>query len=354
MDQAVSNKIRILSFFSIFMVVVCHAYNLTGLSIETNRNVAYYIEYLFALELSNIFIPMFFFISGYLFFKNHDLTVSTFKRKIRNRFKSLVIPYVLWCALWFLIVYAIQFIPILSGFFEQPLHQMPAWRQAWLAFVDPINYTFWFIRELIFYIWITPFIYLGIRYLKFFFLVFLFALLFLKQPSLFFINKIYLFQFLGLFSFSCGAYTSISKFNIISNFKNSTYIYSLLFWAVLIICNFYVRDAYAEGYWVSILCKRITMFVGFFTVWTWYDFINSKYEFRNKQLYGYRFFIYAAHGVALTYFTKIYVKYIGENDLILLIFFFVSPILATLVCVGFAKLLHKQVPKVYSVLTGSR
>ena len=75
MDKEMSNKIRILSFYSIFMVVVCHAYNLTNLAIEREKDVVYYIEYLFALELSNIFIPMFFFISGYLFFANHDFSV---------------------------------------------------------------------------------------------------------------------------------------------------------------------------------------------------------------------------------------------------------------------------------------
>ncbi len=354
MDKSISNKIRILSFYSIFMVVVCHAYNLTSLKTEKDRDIVYYIEYLFALELSNIFIPMFFFISGYLFFNNHDFSVFTFKRKIKNRFKTLVVPYFLWCGLWFLVVYAIQFIPALSQFFEEPLYTMPGWKQLWLAFVDPINYTFWFIRELIFYVWLTPLIYLGIRYLKFYFILILGVLIFLEQPSVLYVNNIYLFQYLGLFSFSCGAYTSISKLTIVSNFKTSTYLFLLLIWAVLIVFNFYVRETFEENYWLAILCRRVTMFVGFFTVWCWYDFINKKYEFVNKPLYGYRFFIYAAHGVALTYVTKIYVKYIGENDLVLLLLFFISPILATWICVGCAKLLQKVTPKVYSLFTGSR
>ncbi|MBQ0733098.1 acyltransferase family protein [Aquimarina celericrescens] len=354
MDKGVSNKIRILSFYSIFMVVVCHAYNLTSLGIEKERNVVYYIEYLFALEMSNIFIPMFFFISGYLFFNNHDLSVFTFKRKIKNRFKTLVIPYILWCGLWFLVVYVIQFIPQLSHFFDEPLHTMPFWKKIWLAFVDPINYTFWFIRELIFYVWLTPLIYLGIKYLKFYFLIILAALTFLQQPSLLYLNNIYLFQYLGLFSFSFGAYASISKFNIVSSFKTSTYLFLLVLWSIFILFNFYVRETFEENYWLAILCRRVTMFIGFFTVWCWYDFINKKYELQNKHLYGYRFFIYAAHGVALTYFTKIYVKYIGENDVILLLLFFVSPLLATWACVVSAKLLQRITPKVYALLTGSR
>jgi len=354
MNKEMSNKIRILSFYSIFMVVVCHAYNLTNHSIEIERDAIYYIEYLFALELSNIFIPMFFFISGYLFFTNHDFSVFTFKRKIKNRFKTLVIPYILWCAFWFLVVYAIQYIPSLSHFFEKPLHEMPVWRQIWLAFVDPINYTFWFIRELIFYIWLTPLIYLAIKYLKFYYLIFLGALLFLDQPSLLYANDIHLFQFLGLFAFSCGAYTSITKLNIVTNFKAYTYWTMIVVWSVLIFSNFYVRDAYVETHWIAILCKRVTMFVGFATVWSVYDFLNKKFQFKNKALYSYRFFIYAAHGVALTYFTKMYVKVIGEEGWLLLALFFVSPILATLACVGCAKLLQKVTPKVYSLLTGSR
>ncbi len=354
MDKIASNKINILTFYLIFMVVLGHSYNLASLVIERERDVVYYIEYLFAYEISRAFIGMFFFISGYLFFYNHDFLASTFKTKIQKRFKTLVIPYVLWCSFWFLVVYTIQFVPTFGQFFEETLYEMPIWKQIWLAFVDPVNYPFWFIRELIFYVLLTPLIYLGIKYLKFFFLIALGVLIFLKQPSLLHINNINLFQFYGLFVFSCGAYAAIRKIKLVSYFKPSTYVLILVVWLAFMFLDFYVREIYQETYWLAIACKRVTMLIGFFAIWCIYDVLDRKYKFQNKSIYEYRFFIYAAHGIAMIYFTKIYVQLIGENDFALLLLFFAVPILATVVCIRFAKLMQKITPKVYSLITGSR
>tara|TARA_R110000868_G_scaffold317430_4_gene578271 strand:- start:1772 stop:2782 length:1011 start_codon:yes stop_codon:yes gene_type:complete len=336
------------------MVVVCHAYNLTNLEIEHSKSFSYYIQYLFGLELSQIFIPMFFFISGYLFFNNHDFTRKTFKRKIKNRFKTLMIPYLLWCGIWFLIIYSIQYIPMFSHFFDEPLHEMSIWQQLWRAFVDPINYTFWFIRELIFYVLVSPLIYLAIKYLRFYFLIFLLALLFLQQPSLIKMNNVLLFQFLGVFSFSLGAYFSIEKIKIVTSYKWYVYLLLMLTWSIFIFLSFYTREVFDNTYWVSILVKRIAIFLGFFAVWALYDFLDKKNNFKNYPIYSYRFFIYAAHGVAITYLTKIYVKMIGEHELILLLMFFISPIVISLICIAFANLLQKSTPKIYGYLTGSR
>ncbi len=39
-------------------------------------------------------VPIYFFISGYVFFLNVDMTRQTYIRKLRNRSKSLLIPYI--------------------------------------------------------------------------------------------------------------------------------------------------------------------------------------------------------------------------------------------------------------------
>ncbi|WP_024769149.1 acyltransferase family protein [Aquimarina macrocephali] len=336
------------------MVVICHSYNVTGLGIERNKDWIYYIEYLFAIEMTRAFIGIFFFISGFLFFYNHDLKVKTFIAKLKKRCKTLVLPYVIWCVFWFFVIYAIQYIPEVSQFFKERIHDMPISKQIWLALVEPLNYPFWFIRELIFYVFLTPLVYLGIKYLRVFFLLILGGLIFIDPPSILSINNINLFQFYGLFVFSCGAYAAIHGFKLISRFKTPVYVLILLSWIICLVLNFNIREWYAESFWLTIVFKRITMVVGFITIWCLYDLLDRKYNFTNKSIYEFRFFIFATHGLAITYFTKIYVKLIGENDLALIALFFITPLITTIICFGMGRLIQKFTPKVYRLITGSR
>ena len=41
-------------------------------------------------------VPVYFFISGFVFFLNVDMSAATYRRKLRNRTKSLLIPYIIW------------------------------------------------------------------------------------------------------------------------------------------------------------------------------------------------------------------------------------------------------------------
>ena len=60
--------------------------------------------------LVKVVVPVFFMISGYLFFRNY--TPADFLKKLRTRLRSLLVPYLLWNAIfaaaWYL---AIKFIP---------------------------------------------------------------------------------------------------------------------------------------------------------------------------------------------------------------------------------------------------
>ena len=41
-------------------------------------------------------VPIYFFIAGYVFFLNTDLGKKEYRRKLRNRFHSLLVPYLSW------------------------------------------------------------------------------------------------------------------------------------------------------------------------------------------------------------------------------------------------------------------
>ena len=46
--------------------------------------------------IARIGVPLFFFISGFLFFYYDDFSKNVYLGKIKKRFKSLVVPYIFW------------------------------------------------------------------------------------------------------------------------------------------------------------------------------------------------------------------------------------------------------------------
>lgn len=74
-------------------------------------------------------VPMFFFISGFLFFLKKD----TYTSKWKKRFHSLVIPYIIWCAIGFLIPFFFQQIMGLGHLFKggeghlKPISEFEGW-----------------------------------------------------------------------------------------------------------------------------------------------------------------------------------------------------------------------------------
>lgn len=69
-------------------------------------------------ELAKIAVPLFFFISGFLFFyKSSGFTVGDYVKKIKRRARTLFLPYIFWNAVVIILfIFAQLFIPsMLSG-----------------------------------------------------------------------------------------------------------------------------------------------------------------------------------------------------------------------------------------------
>lgn len=102
----ISRKIAILQFVCCVMVVVQHCYNwryATG----TPLNFDYVFQMLISHGLCHCAVPFFFICSGYLMFRNwndmwSDGTIPAwYGRSLATRFRSVFLPYVLWCLVYF-------------------------------------------------------------------------------------------------------------------------------------------------------------------------------------------------------------------------------------------------------------
>ena len=114
--------------------------------------------------------PIFFFISGYLFFKTGFFTADLYVKKLTRRFLSLFVPFLLWNLLYLVLVIIIGLfssrvpilgIPIEEMSFINGLKAM--WNMALIpggnALAAPVAVPFWFVRDLMVTVILSPLIY---------------------------------------------------------------------------------------------------------------------------------------------------------------------------------------------------
>ena len=115
--------------------------------------------------VTSICVPLFFVLSGYLYFHNVPARPDAkyFLGKSRKRVFSLVIPYVIANIFAFLCYWAAyRYAPgMMSGFFGD------SWKNPLFIFwTGPVNMSLWFIRDLIIACLMAPLIYLLVRYTR--------------------------------------------------------------------------------------------------------------------------------------------------------------------------------------------
>lgn len=109
-------------------------------------------------------VPAFFVISGYfMFYKLQVWDGVSYWTNAKKKLKTLLLPYVLWNALYLLLIWIKVFLfgllelPIYD--YEQELLQKPFYEH----FIEPINYPLWYMRDLICMNAILPILYWFIK-----------------------------------------------------------------------------------------------------------------------------------------------------------------------------------------------
>lgn len=156
------------------MVIGIHQYNI----VDGERSYASLFEGLLSHGLFTVAVPVFFMISGYLFFSKVDSIQGVFRKQIK-RIRSVLMPFLVWSAAYFLFFFVgnqILQIPMESGNVTSDPMEI-------LACVLMYRYCFplWYMAELCVFILLSPIVY-GILKKK---TVFLLTIVLLICSSLF-------------------------------------------------------------------------------------------------------------------------------------------------------------------------
>lgn len=337
MSTYLSNKLRVISFLSIILVVLLHS----QLLMYSEGN-GFHLQQFITSEVTRISVPIFFYISGFLLFYNcKTLNYSWYCSKLKKRVRSLLIPFLIWSISGFTIVYSVKFV-LPSAFNSYQCiekYQLVDLLQALLW--NPVGcYQLWFVRDLFLCVILSPILYGGLKILKELFLLLLFLFWFFDIQYVISIESV-LFVTLGAYM-ALNHKTSMEKVN-----SGGSVLLQGILWIV-----FCVWD-YSFPFYNII--HGIGLLLGMSFLWGLYDVVDERTlgRFRICNVYRYTFFIFVFHEPLLTLIKGILLKLAISQTCILLIYFS-APILVVCICLICARIFKYHFPVVYRIICGGR
>ena len=340
----------------------------SGVSIFSSEGLYIVIATFLSHVISHMAVPCFFVISGYLFFIHlSDWDWKGYSEKLRRRFCSLLIPYLIWNIMPFLYIFILKLGAfILKG---KPLTSMinyvseRGWHVFWdlysvdcdktnwfgftRGWISPYNPPMWYIKYLIMVCLLAPIIYWLV--LKFrIWAVVIFGMLYLLKawPWLQCITAI--------FYFSVGAYFSICEKEMMATF-NKRLRYTIPVALLIMAADVYFDGQYTDvGYYFThyiFVILGVTVTLGLS-----YEISHKPLGHVFSRLAKYSFFIYAAHAANVMQPIREFLKgYLPYDTLAGLIPYYILVAgLTILVCITLFILLNGFCPRMLSVLTGGR
>lgn len=311
------------------------------------------ISFLFSQLICRIAVPGFFLISGFFFFlKLNEFSAETFKSKLIRRVKTLIIPYILWNAIFCVVTLIAQKISPASLSGNSPiiseLNIISFLKLFWAYDEYPICVPMWYIRDLFVVAILSPVIFFLIKKIKCIFPIVL-LILWLLELS---IDVLYINICTALTFFSIGAYLSQNNKLFIILKRYSFIIYYSFICTLLITLSLHFLFEY-DGYIVDRFSIIVSMSC-FFCVISKLSVWMSNNHFYNA-IKSHVFFIYAVHDIPLAALRKVMISSINPlNNMSVTIVYFSIPVIIFLGGLGGALLLKTITPKLYSTLIGGR
>ena len=350
-----------------------HASGLTGLAVYD------YIRLFFSVVIARSAVPIFFIISGYLLFlKVEEYNKTVYISKLRKRWHSLVIPYFSWIVL--LILWTLMFkvggillhgkpwVGILDYFqnngYLHMLWDSSVWeeRTTWLGIEThnsgPALLSFWYMRDLIIMVVISPAIYWFIKKIKFVFIILLLAIYTFDIKCSLISGTL---ACASLF-FSIGAYFALKKLD----FTEALWKWRHLICPIAILLMIYqTYSGSAMGNTMSLMIHPWLVIIQSFAIIIVASVLcryQKVYE-TNKKLARYSFFIYAFHPFILTYEIKAFKKIallvdnqilISDTWYMMTLNYIAIPLICVGVCIGIYRFMLKFIPDVLEMIVGER
>ena len=338
MEKSEVRFFKILPFINIvlsFLIVIHHSFNI-NIDYNVNiKNVAWIIErYLY--NITECAVPIFFFMSAVLFYRDFHGELETFKRKVKNRVKSLLLPYIIFNIIGYIkhIVFANQ---------DFGLFRLLG------SIITSDTMPLWFLRELFILSILAPILYKlkskrNVEYFVNFFIIILIITGIVKYRTFVYWLPLYLY----------GSNHNI--YDLINERKNK-------YLSIIIVFMFFMMPLFLPNINgnMDMLGNIVFYFYRFISVQFYLCLINklSKYNVKQHYFYKYSFWVYCTHfpfiSIYKLFFSKIISLFNIDINNVVLLFQYVSTIcIVCIVCIVSANIVKKLFPKMFLILNGGR
>ena len=315
-----SQSLDLLRFPLAVVVLIIHTFDYGGPTVQGTSvavdGLPFFLEITHFIDgfLRRQSVPIYFFISGYVFFLGVKLTKEKYAQKLRNRVKTLLIPYLIWNTI--AVLYSLtRIVPCLAFLFPNASKlQLDVslsnvlgafWNYSNGILVNPTasvevaesldtfpaNPPLWFVRDLMIVVLCTPLLYWLLNRTRYYVVLILGILWF----ALGYLELGHAYRLLtAFFFFSWGAYMSVNEKDMMHEFnrffKPSMVLYPSL--ALLYVLSVHCFPSLSDT------IKRVNVFVGLL-----FAYNLSSWLLRHKVckvspfLASSSFFIYVAHGI---------------------------------------------------------
>ena len=332
-------------------VIFIHSYGFISVTEEMKDSFWGMIIEIFSQGIGRLSVPLFFFISGYLFFYKIDqFSKEIFINKLKRRFKSLFLPYIIWNALCISLYMGLDYLGYHINYLEDKGNNPLTFLRAFIGFDEnslyayPAVYQLWFLRDLMIIILLSPILYFLLNRFKGVFIGIV-GLLWVTGFEIPVMSK-YGFSMVSIFFFSSGAYCSTNNFSVLDIFGKVKYI------GYLYPC-FLILDLFTE----SIIIHNIGIISGIILAISLCSYFYDKKKLTPVPfLTSATFFLYAIHEPFLL--SKIRLDIINHLPVhipaIAVLGYFASVLLTILISLFLFKLLQKTFPNFTKLIAGNR
>jgi len=297
-------------------------------------------------KVTSIAVPSFFILSGYLFYRNYNIS-DTFV-KYKSRIRSLLIPYIIWNTLG-LVIEMISRIPFFASMGTVDSNPFAVRNILFGIFFH--QYTIlWFVFALIVFVILCPIIYvalknkiLGVLSIGIIIILISTEVLDVTLP-----NELY-FETSSLPYYMIGGYLGIHYKPFYQKmWKHYYMVISTIVFIVLIILQIKFESLYKLSILVEVL-KSLCFWV------VCSHFVSGV---KSKEWHKFSFFIFVFHlpvvrcisGFFRLLAAKLSLSFIGEE----FILYILVTIVTLYICIWTAFLWNNYAPRTYSIVTGNR
>ena len=302
------------------------------------------LSFFFKESITRFAVPMFFILSGIAFFR--DYTNQKYLSKIKTRFFSLCIPYLIWNTLWMIFDLVCSCTVISSFFVGRKMFELSVLNIFKGIFIYGANPPFWYIFYLIIFVLLSPLIDLLVRnkYIG----IAITAVL--ASLSIFRIGNYYGFSYNAIVFYFLGAVLGKHYFAaVVKKTGRISRIFSAMFLFVYILFKnlFPINE-----YYLAPFIKIVVFTLASYALWSLVDLFMDKISMR--PIYTRSFLVYAMHINISAIIYKICYLLLPKNGYMAIPNFLLTFTLTLLIINVFCIVVERFFPSVYALLIGKR